>query len=192
MATLSAIEYEERRNKDKSLFSRMLKVTVTLEAGESKVDLSQPIPKLVGLQVDHVISFVSDKLDQDACPEFTTADKIVLPPTAPAAIKEQVKPAAAPAAEEKVPDPNAICKGCKDDSRCENPCAEWHEAQQKRAPGPAVPAAPRTESKLTIVKCSVCGEDTERRVSQTTNKPYRHCRKCNENRTLEGKPFSPR
>jgi len=112
MASLSAIEYEERRNKDKSLFSRMLKVTVALEAGEAKVDLAQAIPKLIGLEVDHVIMFVSDKLNEDPCPSFVTADKItppepkiVLPPTNQKAIEDLVKNSNPPSAAETPKEP---------------------------------------------------------------------------------------
>ena len=188
MANLSSIEYEEQRNKDKSLFSRMLKITVTLEPGEGKFEPSFLIPKLIGLTVDHVILFVQDELSKDPCPEFVGGDKVP-----PGMIKnpQDTGYSYAPAA------PKHPCTGCKTEDRCPAPCEKWGIYVQAGGDGMPPKLAPRGDldaPKPNVVICSVCGAEcvkVESRANPGTF--YNRCEgKCKENRTKEGKPFPPK
>lgn len=181
MASISEIMYEETRSRDGTTFSKKLNVKVTLDVGEGAFDVSKPIPQLLGLSVSHVVDFVHHKIVEGPSEDFKTADKV--PPT-PTPDKPEVAP---PKAAEL--DYRSFAQVQKDEAKAETP----------RPTGPAVgprpfgTPAPAAEQKLTVIKCSVCGSECERRESKASpGSFYKHCPKCGENRQANGKPFTPK
>jgi hypothetical protein len=91
-------------------------------------------------------------------PEFTTADKIALPPTNPQAIKDLVEKQKIEAPKREQPpkdqDKRPLdhpCLGCPDDARCKEPCPEWNvytkNGGEAKPAAPTAPAAPAMSPK---------------------------------------------
>ena len=174
MAVVTELSYEETRSRDGTTFSKKLGMRVTLGEKEGEVYLTYLMPASVRQYTDHVIEFVHARLSEEPCPAFVTGDKV----------KEPIVPA-------------HPCVGCATENACPEPCNKWHSYVQNGGKGDPPKLAPKTEApkpttNLLIVRCSVCKGETELRKSASTGKEYRHCRKCNQNRKLDGMPFEPK